>query len=91
MAPVSLIVDRQQKVDFAPTTSSVGLGEKLVRICGSVNYRAMDCVRNPFSRKQWPCSTLLTIMRKVAMRGPCEIRMVEGHCDIPPLSRDGQS
>jgi hypothetical protein len=39
----------------------------------------VDCVGSPFSREQWPCSTLLMTMRKVAICGPCEIRMVEGH------------
>jgi hypothetical protein len=50
----------------------------------------MDCVGGPFSLEQWPCSTLLTTMQKVAIRGPRQIRMVEGHTQIEQGKRVGQ-
>jgi hypothetical protein len=39
----------------------------------------MDRDGSPFSWGQWIYSTLLTTMRKIAMHGLREIRMVEGH------------
>jgi hypothetical protein len=45
----------------------------------SVSRRARDWVGRPFCHEQWFCPSLLMTTRKIAIRGPCEIRMVEGH------------
>jgi hypothetical protein len=74
MGPVSLVVSRQQKVGFAPTASLVGLWEKL---------DTDPWIGQPscygLCQEQWPCSTLLMTTWKVAIIGPCEIRMVKGY------------
>jgi hypothetical protein len=41
--------------------------------------RAMDCVGRPFSQEQWPCSTLLMTLWRVAICGLREIRMILDH------------
>jgi hypothetical protein len=53
-----------------------------VRTRGSVSRRVVDCVRCPFSQEQYFCPSLLTTLRMVAIPGPREIRMVEGHMRI---------
>jgi hypothetical protein len=39
----------------------------------------VDCVGSPFSQKQWFCLTLLTMVRRVAIREPREIHIVLEH------------
>jgi hypothetical protein len=51
----------------------------LVCTHGSVSRRAVDYVRSPFSREQWPYSTLLMIVQKIAMCGPHETYMIDGY------------
>jgi hypothetical protein len=55
---VSLVASRQQMLGFAPTASRLAQERNWVWTCGSVDRRAVDCVESPFSREQWPCSTL---------------------------------
>jgi hypothetical protein len=45
----------------------------------SFSHHAMDWVGSPFSQERWLYPLLLTTLRKVMMRWPHEIRMVEGH------------
>jgi hypothetical protein len=45
-------------LDFAPTASLAGSGEKLGTDLRIGQRRAVDCVRSSFSREQWACSTL---------------------------------
>jgi hypothetical protein len=62
------------------SASRVGSGEKLgtdPRIT-----QADGCIGRPFSREQWTCSNLLTIVQKVAICGPHEIRIVLDHMRI---------
>jgi hypothetical protein len=70
MGPVRLVVSYQQKLDFFSLLHWL-LWEK--------SSRDADCVGSPSSQRQWICSNLLTTTRKVAIRGPREIRMVDGH------------
>jgi hypothetical protein len=53
MGPVSLVACRRQMLVFALTASRLAQ-EKLGTASGSVSRRAVDCVRSPFSREQWP-------------------------------------
>jgi hypothetical protein len=46
---------------------------------GSVSRCVVDCVGSPSSQGQWICSNLLMATWNVAIRGPREIRTVEGH------------
>ncbi len=66
-------------LDFAPTTSRLAHERNWVWTRGSISQRAGDYLGSPFSQEQWSCSTLLMTTRKVAICGPHEIRMVEGH------------
>jgi hypothetical protein len=50
-----------------------------VRTRISVNRRAVYWVVSSLSQEQWFCSTLLMTIRKVDIRGPREICMIEGH------------
>jgi hypothetical protein len=79
MGPVSLVVDCQQKLDFSPLLHWLLWERSWLRTHGLVNRRAVDCVRSPFSRGQWICSNLLMTRQKVAICGPRDIRMIEGH------------
>jgi hypothetical protein len=49
---------------------------------GSVSRSTVDWDISPFSWEQWICSILSMIMRKVAIHGLHEIRMVECHTQI---------
>jgi hypothetical protein len=44
-----------------------------------VSRRVVDYVRIPVSQEQWDPSKSIGVSRKVAICGPREIRMVEGH------------
>jgi hypothetical protein len=81
MSPVSLVVCRQQRVVYPPPHYFNGcLRERnWVQTHGSVSHHVMDYVGSSFSREQWLCTSLLTTSWKVAIRGPREICMVEGH------------
>jgi hypothetical protein len=61
-----------------PTASMVASGEKLGMDPLSLS-EAKDCVGSSSSREQLSCSNLLTVVRKVAICGPREIRMVLDH------------
>jgi hypothetical protein len=50
-----------------------------VQTCGSVSRRAVDCVGSPFSQEKWDLSKFVGDSQKVAICGPREIRMIEGH------------
>jgi hypothetical protein len=76
MGPVSLVTCCQQKGDFSPLLHWLLRERSWVRTRGSISRRAVDRDRSPSSRGQWICSTLLTTVPKVAIRGPREIRMV---------------
>jgi hypothetical protein len=56
----------------------VGSGEKL----GTepwITQSGWGCVGSPSSREWWICSNLLMVVRKTAICGPHEIRMVLDH------------
>jgi hypothetical protein len=76
MGPVSLVVYHQQSVPLPPLLQWLAWERNWVRTRGLVNRRAVDYVGSPFSREQWLCPSLLTTVRKVAICGPHEIRMV---------------
>jgi hypothetical protein len=69
--------------DFTLTASMVGLGEKL-GTDPQIGQLVMLWIgsRALFSQEQWLCPSLLTASRKVAICGPREIRMVDGHTRI---------
>jgi hypothetical protein len=79
MDPVSVVVGCQQKLDFSPLSHWLLWERNLVRTHGSDDRRAMDCVRSLSSRVQWIYLNLLTVVWKVAICGPREIRMVIDH------------
>jgi hypothetical protein len=79
MGPVSLVVDCQQKFDFFPLLHWLLWERNQVRTRGSVSRNVMEYLGSSSSWEQWICSNMLTIMRKVAICGPREIHMVEGH------------
>jgi hypothetical protein len=56
-----------------------GSGEKLDTDPQIGQPSCWGFVESPFSREQWLCPSLLTTSRKVVIRRPHEIRMVEGH------------
>jgi hypothetical protein len=59
MSPVSLVACHRQMLSPAPSASRLARERDWVQPRGSVSRRAMDYVDNPFSREQWPYSTLL--------------------------------
>jgi hypothetical protein len=78
MGPVSLVAGCQLKLAFSPLLQWLIQERSWVRTYGSLS-RARGCVGSPSSRGQWICSNLLTTSWIVAICGPREIRMVEGH------------
>jgi hypothetical protein len=62
-----LVAGCQQKVGFAHATSLVGSGERLDTDWGIGQPACCALCREPFSREQWPCSTLLMTTRKFAI------------------------
>jgi hypothetical protein len=79
MGPVSLVVCCQQMLALPSLLQWLAWERNWVWTHGSVSCRAVDCAGSPFSPEQWLCSSLLTMVRKVAICGPCEIRMIKGH------------
>jgi hypothetical protein len=79
MGPVSLVAAINRCLALPPLLQWLAQERNWVRTHGSVSRRAVNCVGSPFSREQWPCSTLLMTSQKVAICGPREICMVEGH------------
>jgi hypothetical protein len=71
MGPISLVVCCRQMLGFAPTTSLVGSGEKLGTDPRIGQPTCCGLYQSPFSREQWPCSTLLATVRKVATYVDC--------------------
>jgi hypothetical protein len=61
------------------TASLVGSGEKLSTDPRIGQPRAANCVGSPFSQEQWDPSKSVNDSRRVAIRGPHKIHMVEGH------------
>jgi hypothetical protein len=82
MGPVSLVVGCQHKLDFSPLLHWLLWERSWVRTHGSVSRHAVDCVGSPSSQGQWFRSNMLMTMWKVAICGPCEIRMVLDHTQI---------
>jgi hypothetical protein len=78
MGPVSLVVGCQQKLGFPPLLQWLVRERSSVWTRGSLS-RAGGCVGSPSSWEQWICSNLLMTVRKIAIRGPHEIRMVLNH------------
>jgi hypothetical protein len=66
-------------LDFVPTASLVGSGEKLGMDPRIDQPACCGLCREPFFRERWPCSTLLMTSRRVAICGPHGIRMVLDH------------
>jgi hypothetical protein len=79
MCPISLVVYHQQRVALVPLLQWLAWERNWLRTRGSVSRRAVNFVGSPFSQEQWLCPSLLTTSWKVAICGPREIRMVEGH------------
>jgi hypothetical protein len=79
IGPVSLVAVVNRCLAFPPLLQGLARERNWVWTRESISRRAVDCVVIPFSREQWPYSTLSTTLRKVAICGPHEIRMVEGH------------
>jgi hypothetical protein len=76
---ISLVAGCQQELDFFQLLHWLLWERSYVRSPGSFSRRAVDWVASPSSRGQWIYSNLLMTTWKVAIRGLCEIRMVEGH------------
>jgi hypothetical protein len=76
MGPVSLVVGCHQKLDFFSLLHWLLWERSWVQTRGSDDRRVVDCVGSPSSRVQWIYSNLLTTVRKIAICGPREIRMV---------------
>jgi hypothetical protein len=79
MGPVSLVACHQQRVTLPPLLQWLARERNWVRTHGSVSHRAEDCVESPFYQEQWLCPSLLITSRKIAICGPREICMVDGH------------
>jgi hypothetical protein len=79
MGPVSLVVGCQQKLDFSPLLHWLLWERSWVQTHGSISRYAVDYAGSPYSRGQWICSNLFMTVRKVAICGPHEIRMVLDH------------
>jgi hypothetical protein len=56
-------------LDFAPTTSLAGSGEKLGTDPRIGQQRAVDCVESPSSLEQWACSTLSMTRERLPRTG----------------------
>jgi hypothetical protein len=56
-------------LDFAPTTSLTGSGEKLSTDPRIGQRFAVDCVGSPSSREQWACSTLSMTRERLPCTG----------------------
>jgi hypothetical protein len=69
MNPVSLIASCQHVLDFAPTTSMVGSGEKL-GMNPRITQPGWGLCREPFFSEAVVCSTLLMTSQKVATCEP---------------------
>jgi hypothetical protein len=76
---VSLVAWHQQRVALPPLLQWPAQERNWIRTRGLVSHRAVDYVKSPFSREQWLCPSLLMTSWKVVIRGPCEIRIVDGH------------
>jgi hypothetical protein len=79
MSSVILVAGYQHKLIFSPLPHWLLWERSWVLTHGLVSRHGVGWVRSPSSRGQLICSNLLTTMWKVAMRWPCEIRMVWDH------------
>jgi hypothetical protein len=79
MGPVSLVLYHLKRVALPPLLHWLARERIWVWIHGSVRHRVVGCVGSPFSQEQWLCPSLLMTVRKVAICGQREIRMVLGH------------
>jgi hypothetical protein len=64
--------------DFTPTASMASSGEKLGMDPQISQPLCCGLCREPFC-EHWLCPSLLTASQKIAIRGPREICMVDGH------------
>jgi hypothetical protein len=69
MGLVSLVAGCRKRVALPPLLQWLGRERNWVRTHGSVNRRAVDYVRSPFSQEQWLCPSLLMTSQKVATYG----------------------
>jgi hypothetical protein len=67
MGPVNLVVGHRQELALRPLLHWLVWERSWVRTRGSVNRRAIDCVRNPFSQEQWDLSKSVGASQKVTM------------------------
>jgi hypothetical protein len=79
MGPVSLVAIVNRCLTLPPLLHWLAREKKYMQTRGSVSRCDVNCVGSPFSQEQWPCLTLLTTLRRVAICGPCEIHMVLDH------------
>jgi hypothetical protein len=79
MGPVSLVAGCQQMLDFAPTTSLVGSGEKLATDLRIGQPMCCGLCREPFLSGAVALLNSVGVSRNVAICGPHEIRMVLDH------------
>jgi hypothetical protein len=65
-------------LDFAPTASLAGSGEKLGTDPRIDQRRAVDCVGSPSSREQWAWSTLLMTRERLPRMGTTRRKRTPG-------------
>jgi hypothetical protein len=69
IGPVRLVICHQQMLGFTLIASRLAQERNWVRTRGSVSPCAVDCVRSPFSREQWPCLTPSTTHERLPRTG----------------------
>jgi hypothetical protein len=79
MGPVSLVVGHRQELGLRPLLHWLAQEINWVWTRGLVSRCAVDCVGSPFSQEQWDLSKSISVSRRVAICGPCEIHMVFYH------------
>jgi hypothetical protein len=65
-------------LDFAPTASLAGSGEKLGRDPLIGQRRAVDCVGSPSSRELWACSTRSMTRERLPRTGTARRKRTPG-------------
>jgi hypothetical protein len=79
IGPVSVVVGHRQELGLCPLLHWLAQERNWVWTRGSVIWRAVDCIGSPFSQAQWDRSKSVSVLQKVAIYGPREIRMVLDH------------
>jgi hypothetical protein len=69
MGPVNLIVGHRQELGLRPQLHSLVRERNWVWTHGLVSWRAVDCVRSPFSQEQWDLAKSIGISQKFATYG----------------------